>query len=73
MLVIGAGFTGLSAAWHLKEALPGLRIAVVEALYCGFGASGRNTGYCNALVGDNYMDTLQVLVFFLCVKKHSME
>lgn len=44
--IIGAGFTGLSAALHLAEA--GTRVAVVEAEEIGFGGSGRNVGLVNA-------------------------
>ena len=40
--VIGAGFTGLSTALHLREA--GIDVAVVEAMEPGWGASGRNNG-----------------------------
>ena len=40
--VIGAGFTGLSAALHLAEA--GAKVVVVEASTVGFAASGRNGG-----------------------------
>lgn len=40
--VIGAGFTGMSAALHLAEA--GYRVRVIEAQRVGFGASGRNGG-----------------------------
>jgi glycine/D-amino acid oxidase-like deaminating enzyme len=44
--VIGAGFTGLSAALHLTEA--GTKVAVVDAVEIGFGGSGRNVGLVNA-------------------------
>ncbi|MGH6738431.1 MAG: NAD(P)/FAD-dependent oxidoreductase [Bradyrhizobium sp.] len=44
--VIGAGFTGLSAALHLAEG--GARVAVLEAVEIGFGGSGRNVGLVNA-------------------------
>jgi glycine/D-amino acid oxidase-like deaminating enzyme len=47
--VVGAGFTGLWTAYSLARADPGLRIAVVEAEVAGFGASGRNGGWCSAL------------------------
>ncbi len=41
-VVIGAGFTGLSAAIHLREA--GIPVTVLEAIEPGWGASGRNNG-----------------------------
>ncbi|MCP5075878.1 MAG: FAD-binding oxidoreductase [Rhodobacteraceae bacterium] len=40
--VVGAGFTGLSAALHLAER--GYSVAVIEAQRVGWGASGRNGG-----------------------------
>ena len=40
--VIGAGYTGLSAALHLAKA--GARVALLEAETIGFAASGRNGG-----------------------------
>jgi glycine/D-amino acid oxidase-like deaminating enzyme len=40
--VIGAGFSGLSTALHLREA--GVDVVVVEAMEPGWGASGRNNG-----------------------------
>ena len=42
--VIGAGFTGLSAALRLAEA--GADVAVLDAHPPGWGASGRNGGFC---------------------------
>jgi glycine/D-amino acid oxidase-like deaminating enzyme len=42
VIVIGAGFTGLSTALHLRES--GIDVAVVEAAEPGWGASGRNNG-----------------------------
>src|SRR5260221_14507686 len=42
VIVIGAGFTGLSTALHLRES--GVDVAVVEAAEPGWGASGRNNG-----------------------------
>jgi glycine/D-amino acid oxidase-like deaminating enzyme len=44
--IIGAGFTGLWTAWYLKREAPGLRVVVLEKEFAGFGASGRNGGWC---------------------------
>jgi glycine/D-amino acid oxidase-like deaminating enzyme len=47
--IVGAGFTGLWSAYYLLRAQPGLRVGLVEAEVAGFGASGRNGGWCSAL------------------------
>ncbi|MQA99464.1 MAG: FAD-dependent oxidoreductase [Actinobacteria bacterium] len=47
--IVGGGYTGLWTAYYLKKADPGLRIALLERDVCGFGASGRNGGWCSAL------------------------
>ena len=46
--IVGAGFTGLWTAIRLAETDPTLRIVVVDAAFVGFGASGRNGGFCEA-------------------------
>ncbi len=55
--IVGAGFTGLWTAHYLAEADPTLRIVVLEAETAGFGASGRNGGWCSALFPAS-LDTL---------------
>lgn len=44
--IIGAGFTGLSAALHLAQ--QGVSVVVLEAMEIGHGGSGRNKGLVNA-------------------------
>jgi glycine/D-amino acid oxidase-like deaminating enzyme len=47
--IIGGGLTGLWTAYYLLTASPGLRVVVLEKEIAGFGASGRNGGWCSAL------------------------
>jgi len=51
MAIVGAGFTGLSAALHLAEA--GRDVVVIDAQAPGWGASGRNGGQVIAGVKDD--------------------
>ncbi len=44
--IVGAGFTGLWTAYYLTELDPSLRIVIIERDIAGFGASGRNGGWC---------------------------
>jgi len=58
--IVGAGYTGLWTAYYLKQAQPSLSIAVVEKEFAGFGASGRNGGWCSGGFGwsrDKYLST----------------
>ncbi len=47
--IVGAGFTGLWTAHSLLVRDRALRVVVVERETAGFGASGRNGGWCSAL------------------------
>ncbi len=44
-LIIGAGYTGLSAARKLSKLYPNQKIIIVDAQLAGEGASSRNSGY----------------------------
>ena len=44
-LIVGAGYTGLSAARKLSEIKKKSKIIVVDAQLAGEGGSGRNSGY----------------------------
>tara|TARA_B100000029_G_scaffold191971_1_gene189996 strand:+ start:13643 stop:15034 length:1392 start_codon:yes stop_codon:yes gene_type:complete len=50
--IVGGGFSGLWTAYYLLASDPNLNVLVIESEYCGFGASGRNGGWCEgALAG----------------------
>jgi glycine/D-amino acid oxidase-like deaminating enzyme len=46
--IVGGGYTGLWTAYYLKQADPSLRVVLLEARFCGYGASGRNGGWLTA-------------------------
>lgn len=48
VVIIGAGYSGLWSAYYLNRHAPDLDIVIVEAEIAGFGASGRNGGWCSA-------------------------
>ncbi len=47
--IVGAGYTGLWSSVLLAEMRPDLAILVIDASEPGFGASGRNGGWCSGL------------------------
>lgn len=47
--IVGAGYTGLWTAYYLAGADRSLRVMIVERDIAGYGASGRNGGWCSAL------------------------
>ncbi len=50
VVVVGGGYTGMWAAWHVKALEPEARVVLLEAAeLCGQGPSGRNGGFCNVM------------------------
>lgn len=49
VLIVGGGFTGLWTAWHLSEADPDLKVALLDSLRIGCGPSGRNGGFADSM------------------------
>ena len=56
IIVIGGGFTGLSAAYYMRQTLPKAKVVVLEAVRCGNGASGRNGAMLMTSTDDTYME-----------------
>lgn len=50
VVIIGGGYSGLWSAYYLKRLSPDLRIVVIEQNQVGFGASGRNGGWCSGFL-----------------------
>ena len=60
-LIIGAGYTGLSAARKLSELHPNQKIIIVDAQLAGEGASGRNSGYLvDTTLNDGFTSNKEV-------------
>ena len=58
LCIIGGGFTGLWSAVQALEETPGRRVVVLEAEVCGFGASSRNGGFCDASLTHGFLNGL---------------
>ncbi len=60
VLIVGAGFTGLWSAYHLKKAQPALNILILERGSVPAGASSRNAGFaCFGSLTELLADTRQ--------------
>lgn len=57
VVIVGAGYTGLSAAIALAER--GVSVTVVEQEYAGYGASGRNAGHLTPTIGKDLPSVLK--------------
>jgi glycine/D-amino acid oxidase-like deaminating enzyme len=57
--ILGAGYTGLAAAYFIKKRFPDKRVVVLESQYVGFGSSGRNSGGVSGMLGHNYRNLKQ--------------
>jgi glycine/D-amino acid oxidase-like deaminating enzyme len=58
VVIIGGGYTGLSSAYNIHRRFPDKKIMLLEGACCGYGASGRNGGFCVAtsLLDENCKD-----------------
>ncbi len=54
IVIIGGGYTGLSSALNINRRFPDKKITLLEGACCGYGASGRNGGFCigGVFLGD---------------------
>ena len=53
VIIVGGGFSGLWTAYYLLRNSSTLRVLIIEKQYCGFGASGRNGGWCKGSVAGS--------------------
>lgn len=61
LLIVGAGFTGLSAAIHAKKLHPDWKIVILERDTLGQGASTKNAGFaCYGTIGEFLDDQAQM-------------
>ena len=58
--IVGGGYTGLWTALRIREAAPETRVVVLEADFCGSGASGRNGGQVHSWYAE--LDRISAVV-----------
>ena len=72
--ILGGGYTGLWTAYYLLRGNPRLKVAVLEKEIVGFGASGRNGGWCSSkfpvtpsMLAHRYgVDAARALMLAMC-------
>jgi len=72
--ILGGGYTGLWTAYYLLRQNPRLKVAILEKEIVGFGASGRNGGWCSskfpvtpAMLTQRYgIDAARSLMLAMC-------
>ena len=52
--IVGGGYTALWSAHYLRNTDPSLSVAILEREVCGFGASGRNGGWCSGKLAASW-------------------
>ncbi|MGB9111864.1 MAG: FAD-dependent oxidoreductase, partial [Acidimicrobiales bacterium] len=52
--IVGGGYTALWSAYYLRSADPNLSVAIFEREVCGYGASGRNGGWCSGKLAASW-------------------
>jgi glycine/D-amino acid oxidase-like deaminating enzyme len=68
--IIGGGYTGLTTAYELRRADPGLEVAVLEAREIGYGSSGRNGSFAMTVVGLGFGATAMIKGKDFLVRAH---
>src|SRR5688572_4075938 len=58
VVIVGGGYTGLSTALAMRE--EGRSVVLLEAKFCGFGASGRNAGHLTPTIGKDVPTLLKL-------------
>lgn len=58
VVIVGGGYTGLAAAYQIHRRFPDKKVALLEGARCGYGASGRNGGFC---ITTDWIDGLEEL------------
>ena len=63
-IIIGAGYTGLSAARTLSKLNPEKKIIIIDAQLAGEGASSRNSGYLvDTALNEGFISTKNISAY----------